>query len=183
MSEEKKKMSYYHDGEEKTAGEVRKETEDLIPYTPRDTPSDFNRLMNRIQRDFDDFWGISTKFGRDMSTKAMAAIPFAWVPSVDLEDRGNEYALTVDLPGFKKEDVQVEVTDDFVTVNANHRDAEDEKNKNYIRRERAAHTFCRKIQLPETVRSNETNAKLNDGILAITLPKKTPKESKKLEIT
>jgi HSP20 family protein len=86
------------------------------------------------------------------------------------------------LPGFKKEDVDVEVADDSVTVHAKKTQAEEEKKKNYLRRERAAQTYYRRIQLPEMVRSDEAKASLNNGILEVTLPKKEPKETKKLTI-
>ncbi len=185
MSEDKKKMNYYYGGKEKTAEEVKKGSrEEIMPYTSRDMEHDFNRLMNRFQRDFEDFWGISTRFGRDMTSKARASmVPFTGMPSVDIEDQGKAYHLTVDLPGFKKEEVQVELTDDSVAINAKHMQVEEEKTKNYVRHERAAQTYYRKIQLPESIRSDDANANLNNGILEITLPKKTPKETKKLTIT
>jgi HSP20 family protein len=184
LSEEKKKMNYYYGGKEKSAQEVKKGSEEVIPYASRDMMSDFDRLLNRFQRDFEDFWGQSSRFGRDMSSRARASMaPFTGLPSVDIEDQGKDYRLTVDLPGFKKEDVQVEVTDDSVTISAKRSHAEDEQRKNYVRHERAAQTYYRKIQLPETVRSDEANAALKDGLLEVTLPKKAPKETKKLTIT
>jgi HSP20 family protein len=184
LSEEKKKMNYYYGGKEKSAEEVKKGgSEEVIPYASRDM-SDFDKLFNRFQRDFEDFWGISSRFGKDMSSRARASMaPFTGMPSVDIEDQGKNYRLTVDLPGFKKEDVQVEVTDDAVTINAKRSQAEDEQRKNYVRHERAAQTYFRKIQLPEMVRSDEANAALKDGLLEVTLPKKAPKETKKLIIT
>jgi HSP20 family protein len=177
-------MYYYYGGKEKTAKQTKKDSEEIIPYTAREIQHDFNRLMARFQRDFEDFWDTSSSFGREVTSKARASmVPFTGMPSVDIEDEGKEYRLTVDLPGFKKEDVQVEVADDMVTINAKSSHAENEKKKNYVRRERSSQTYYRKIQLPEAVRSDDANAKLNDGILEITLPKKTPKETKKLNIS
>jgi HSP20 family protein len=141
--------------------------------------------MDRFQRDFEDFWGESSRVGGDMTRKARRSIaPFtgASMPSVDIEDQGKNYRLTVDLPGFKKEDVQVELEEDSVTINARRSTTENEQNKNYIRRERSEQTFYRKFHLPEPVRSDQSNAKLNNGILDIMLPKKEPKETKKLNV-
>ena len=188
MSEEqeKKKMNYYYGGKEKSAKEVKKANQDEIAsYTAVDLQQDFNRLMNRFQRDFEYFWDTSWRIGRDMSHKARTITPFtgATLPSVDMEDQGKNYRLTVDLPGFKKEDVQVELEEDSVTINAKRSQVEEEKGKNYVRHERSAQTYYRQIQLPETIRSDQANAKLNNGILEITLPKKEPKETKKLAIT
>ena len=104
------------------------------------------------------------------------------MPSVDLEDRGKDFCLTVDLPGFSKENVEIEVSDDSVVIHAKKAVEEEEKRKNYVRRERAAQTFYRRVPLPEMVRSDDAKANLKNGTLEIMLPKKTPKESKKLAI-
>ncbi len=104
------------------------------------------------------------------------------MPSVDVEDRGKDFRLTVDLPGFDKENVDVEVTEDTVTVQAKQTQASEQKQKNYVRHERAYQTYYRKIPLPETIISDQAKANLDNGILEITLPKKAPKETKKLQI-
>ena len=88
----------------------------------------------------------------------------------------------MDLPGFSKDDVEIEVTDDAVAISAEKTQTEEEKKKNYVRRERSAQTFYRRVQLPEEVKCDEAKASLNDGVLEITLPKKEPKETKKLKI-
>jgi HSP20 family protein len=67
-------------------------------------------------------------------------------------------------------------------VYAKRSEAEEEKKKNYVRRERVAQTFYRRIQLPEKVKSDDAKASLNNGILEIILPKNEPKETKKLTI-
>ncbi|HSV49026.1 MAG TPA: Hsp20/alpha crystallin family protein, partial [Candidatus Acidoferrales bacterium] len=181
---DKKKMNYYYGGKEKSAEEVKKGgREEIIPYTPWDIERDFNRLMDRFQRDFEDFWGESSRLGRDVTRRTRRSIaPFATMPSVDIEDQGKNYRLMVDLPGFKKEDVQVELEEDSVTINAKRSASEEEKNKNYVRHERSSQTYYRKINLPELIRSDQANAKLNNGILDISLPKKEPKETKKLTV-
>jgi HSP20 family protein len=67
-------------------------------------------------------------------------------------------------------------------VYAKRSEAEEEKKKNYVRRERVAQTFYRRIQLHEKVKSDDAKASLNNGILEIILPKNEPKETKKLTI-
>lgn len=175
-------MTYYYGGKEKTAREIKKPHEEITLYTARDLERDFNRLMNRFERAFEDFWGTSTKLGRELSEARESMFTFMNMPTLDLEDQGKSYRLTVDLPGFKKEDVQVELTDDSVIVNAKQSKLQEEQRKNYIRRERSAQAFYRKIQLPEPIRPDDATGALNDGILEVTLPKMQPKETKKLEI-
>lgn len=182
MSEDKKKMYYYYGGKEKKAGEIKKAEEpfgeEMIPYFSKDFQRDFNRMMDRFQREFESFWGQPPRLHYERFMRPFKTM----MPSVDVEDRGKDFRLTVDLPGFSKENVDVEVTDDTVTVQAKQSLSEEEKKKNYVRRERSAQTYYRRIQLPETVRSDEAKANLNNGILEIVLPKKAPKESKKLKI-
>lgn len=108
---------------------------------------------------------------------------FPMMPSADIEDRGRDFCVTAELPGFNKEDVSIDVSDDSVVVQARKTMSEEEKNKNYIRRERATQTYYRRIDLPEKVNSAEAKANLNNGVLEITLPKKEPKETKKLTIS
>jgi len=105
------------------------------------------------------------------------------MPKVDVEDRGKDYKVIADLPGYSKEDVNIEIGEDMVKIEANKTRSEEEKNKNYVRQERMAQTFYRRIALPEKIKSDDAKASLKDGILEIILPKKEPKETKKLQIT
>jgi HSP20 family protein len=176
--EKKKKYYYYYGGKEKKASEIKKSGQEIAPYSVQ---QDFDKMMKQFQRAFDEFWETPpSKWGGNIRRHAF---PEAVVPSVDLEDRGKDYRLTVDLPGFSKEDVEVDVTDDAVTIQAKKTLSEEEKKKNYVRKERASQTFYRMVQLPETVRSDDAKASLNNGILEVVMPKKEPKKSKKLAVT
>ena len=105
------------------------------------------------------------------------------MPSVDVEDRGKDFRVAVDLPGFSKEDVNIEVGETSIMIHAKKSEEEEEKQKNYVRRERMARTFYRRLELPEKIKADDSKASLNNGILEIVLPKKEPKETKKLTIT
>jgi HSP20 family protein len=183
LSEEKKKMYYYYRGKEKKAGEVKKGAEEgIVPYSFQ---RDFDKMMERFRRDFDDFWQGPPRMRHWIQWKhGFPMMPFGetMLPSVDLEDRGKDFRLTVDLPGFSKENVEIEVADDSVMIHAKKTLAEEEKKRNYVRRERAAQTYYRRIELPEKVRSDDAKANLNNGILEVVLPKKEPKETKKLTV-
>lgn len=177
-------MNYYYGGKEKKAEEIKKPEgpaeEEMIPYFSKDLQHDFNRMMDRFQREFESFWGQPP---RRHYERLMRHLPYgANMPTMDLEDRGKDFRLTVDLPGFSKENVDVEVTEDAVTVQAKQSMSAEDKQKNYVRHERAAQTFYRRIQLPEAVLSEEAKANLNNGMLEIVLPKKAPKQTKKLQI-
>ncbi|HLN45532.1 MAG TPA: Hsp20/alpha crystallin family protein [Candidatus Sulfotelmatobacter sp.] len=184
MSEEKKKKMYYG-GKEKTAIETRKKAEEeMMPYPFRDMQRDFDRMMERFEHQFDDFWSLSRQIPGRRWRRQFAMMPFrGTMPSVDLEDLGKDFRLMVDMPGFNKEDVNIEVTDDSVTIQANKSEAKEENKKNYVHRERIAQSFYRRIPLPESIRSDDAKANLDKGTLEITLPKKEPKQTKKLKVT
>ncbi len=175
-------MNYYYAGKEKKAEEIKKAPEEpsdeMIPYFSKDFQRDFNRMMDRFQREFEGFWGQPPKVHYERFMRPFKTM----MPSVDVEDRGKDFRLTVDLPGFSKENVDVEVVEDAVTIQAKQTKAVEETQKNFIRHERAAQTYYRRVPLPEAVLSDEAKANLNNGILEIVLPKKAPKETKKLQI-
>jgi HSP20 family protein len=181
LSEDKKKMYYYYGGKEKKAAEVKKGAE-LAPYSVQ---RDFDKMIERFEREFEDFWQGPPRMRRWMQLRhEFPIMPFGetMLPSVDLEDRGKDYSLTVDLPGFNKENIEIEVADDSVIIHTKKTAAEEEKKRNYVRRERATQTYYRRIQLPEKVRSEDAKASLNNGILKVVLSKKEPKETKKLTV-
>lgn len=187
MSEEKKKRYYYYADKEKRAVEVRKEPKgEMVPYSFRVMQREFDRMMERIQREFEDFWEVPSRWSHGMRWRhrvPMVSSRDAMMPSTDLEDRGKDFHLTVDLPGFTKDELEIEVSDDSVTIHARRTQTEEEKKSNYLRRERASQAYYRRMRLPENIRSDDAKASLNNGILEITLPKKEPKETKKLTIT
>lgn len=180
MSEEKKKM-YYYGGKEKKAGEIQKKSNEETPPYP--AQREFDRMMERFEREFEDFWDMPPRLRAWMQTRPSLLMPRGTaMPNVDLEDKGKDFHITADLPGFNKQDVNIEVNEDSVTIQAKKTQSEEEKNKNYIRRERAAQIYYRRILLPEKVASDNAKANLNNGTLEIVLPKKEPKETKKLTV-
>lgn len=104
------------------------------------------------------------------------------VPAVDLQDRGKDYRLTAELPGFKKEDVDIQVTDDSMEIRASVGWKYDEKTEDYICAERRCDSFYRMVALPEKIKPDDIQADLKDGVLEVTLPKKEPKEKKKIRL-
>jgi len=107
------------------------------------------------------------------------------VPSVDIEDQGKAFVLTIDLPGFRKADVTLEVTKDCVVIQACKQDSKEvkDKNRNYIRKERVSQGYYRRVSLPQEIDSDQAQASLMDGVLQITLPKKERFEKKRIVIT
>ena len=99
----------------------------------------------------------------------------------DIKDMDQEYEVTMNMPGVKKEDVKAELKDGYLTVKASVNSGNDEKDKEgkYIRRERYSGSCSRSFYVGEDVTQEEIKAKFEDGTLKLTIPKK---EEKKPEV-
>lgn len=92
----------------------------------------------------------------------------------DIRELDGSYELDVDLPGFKKENIKLQVENGYLTIQAAKGLDKDETDKkgNYIRRERYAGQCSRSFYIGEEITGDEIKAKFEDGILRISLPKK-----------
>ena len=96
----------------------------------------------------------------------------------DVRETDNTYELDVDLPGFKKDEVQLDLKDGYLTISAAKgldKDKEDKKGK-YIRQERYAGACSRSFFVGEEIEPRDVSAKFEDGILRVSLPKRVKKE-------
>ena len=96
----------------------------------------------------------------------------------DVRETDNTYELDIDLPGFKKDEVQLDLKDGYLTISAAKgfdKDQEDKKGK-YIRQERYAGACSRNFFVGEGIEPRDVSAKFEDGILRVSLPKQVKKE-------
>ena len=96
----------------------------------------------------------------------------------DVRETDNTYELDVDLPGFKKDEVQLDLKDGYLTISAAKgldKDQKDKKGK-YIRQERYAGACSRSFFVGEGIEPRDVSAKFEDGILRVSLPKQVKKE-------
>ena len=104
--------------------------------------------------------------------------------NVDVRDEGDHYTLEADMPGVKREDVNVDVNDGVLTISAVwNSEKRDEKKHGYVINERRSGRACRSFTL-ENVREDEISAAYNDGVLTLTMPKitETEKSPRRIEI-
>ncbi len=101
----------------------------------------------------------------------------------DVSDTGEAYKLECELPGFKKEDIQINIENDCLTISAERRSNEEDKKTNFIKRERVYGSFTRSFDV-SGVDVDAIEASYNDGVLTVTLPKRAEllPVSRKLEI-
>lgn len=148
----------------------------IEPYKPADVWMEFDRVFERFRRDFESIlWPQERGFPSmgELETK---------IPSVDLEDKGDKFIMTAEVPGFKKDEVEISICGDLVEISGSKDTKKDEKTKAYVKQERSSESFYRAMTLPEEVKFEEVSADLKDGLLEITLPKKNPKPRKKINI-
>ncbi|HEX2913447.1 MAG TPA: Hsp20/alpha crystallin family protein [Chloroflexia bacterium] len=115
--------------------------------------------------------------------ESLLPVRTATAPAVDLKETEKGYELHASMPGYKPEDIQIEINQDLVTLRGELKPEEhEEKKDNYIYRERRTGSFYRQIRLPAPVDMNTTEAELKDGVLSIVMPKLTPTEVKRVEV-
>ena len=102
----------------------------------------------------------------------------------DIRDTGSAYELEADLPGFKKDELSLELKDGYLVITAAKgldKDEKEKKSGKYIRRERYAGSMTRSFYVGEDIKQEDIHAKYEDGVLKLTIPKeekKVPKEEK-----
>ena len=116
----------------------------------------------------DNFWGKKNPLYGKHAQNMM---------KTDIREKDDSYELDVDLPGFKKDEIKVQLKDGYLTLSTAKGLDKDEQDKkgNYIRRERYAGTMSRSFFVGEDITQEDIHAKYEDGILRLSVPKKAPK--------
>ena len=107
------------------------------------------------------------------------------LPAVNIKEREEGFELALSVPGFVKEDFNIEIDNEVLTISADVENETTENNENYTRREFSFSSFKRAFNLPETVDEDKINASYESGILKITLSKKEealPKPKRLIQI-
>jgi HSP20 family protein len=120
-------------------------------------------MTNELDRVFDEPWSM---FKFPVPTIGGAA----WAPKVDVIAKDNKLVTRVDLPGMKKEDVNVEVADGMLTLSGERKKEFKEEKDDYFREEREYGSFCRTVPLPKGVKSEDVKASFINGVLEVTVP-------------
>jgi HSP20 family protein len=106
-------------------------------------------------------------------------------PAVNIRENEKDFELEIAVPGQKKEDFNIEVDENVLTISLENKNQGEVKDDNFTRREFSYSSFKRAFTLPETVNEEKINASYTDGILRFTLPKKEealPKPKRMIEI-
>ena len=120
---------------------------------------------------------FSRFFGNDLISKDYAG----YVPSVNITENENSYSIEACAPGFEKKDFNVQVEDGVLTISGEHRHEGSTEHKQFVRREFNYGSFTRSFNLVDLVDEDKIDAKYENGILKIELPKNEKTKAKNLK--
>jgi len=105
--------------------------------------------------------------------------PKATMPSVNVKETDDEFQIEVAAPGMKKEDFSIDLDNNVLSISSEHKEEEKDEDEGYTRKEFSYQSFCRTFNIPEgLVDQEKIDAKYNDGILNIRLPKQEESKEK-----
>jgi HSP20 family protein len=135
------------------------------------------RFADEMDRMFDDV-GLGRRW-----TSPWREAADLWAPDVEVFQKNNELTIKADLPGLKRDEVTVDLTDDAVTIHGERKREHEEEREGFYRTERSYGSFYRVIPLPEGAITEQAKANFRDGVLEITMPAPPAAKGRRLEIT
>lgn len=149
-------------------------------------PKQGGNAMNLVVRDpfWKEFSTLSGRLNRLLDTPREDNNDFlgSWSPVVDIFDKGGEVVIHAELPGIKKEDIEVRVENNVLTLRGKKERMEEVKEEGYFRAERTYGSFSRSFSLPSTVEVGKIAADYKDGILTLRLPKAEEAKPRQIEV-
>ena len=169
------------DSEKKETVESPTSGERAIVQRPAKGPElvqGFDTIFDEFRRSFDDlmapFLPMRTFFPRTIGTYPIRA------PLVDVIDDGNQYLINTELPGFDKEEVDIQLNKDFMVLKAEKKSEKEEKSENYLHREGSYSSCQRTVNFPEEVDPSKVEGTMDNGVLKLKIPKKEPKPDERM---
>lgn len=136
-----------------------------------DSLQTFEQRMNRL---FDDFFGRSL-----MSPSLLGESWSAFRPRLDIVERDEEIEISAELPGLDREDIDVSLSEDVLSISGEKRVEREEEKGSVYRMERSYGSFRRQVALPCEIEAGQVEANFKNGVLTITLPKVCTEEARK----
>ena len=134
---------------------------------------DIAGVQDEINRAFDDLWRQSRQTDPRGGT---------WWPSVDLMENETEFKVVAELPGMKRDDIKLSITENLLTVRGEKKVHTEEKNETWHQVERSYGSFERAFQLSWPGDAGRVKAHFEDGVLAVTLPKSEASRPREISI-
>jgi HSP20 family protein len=151
----------------------------IIPWRPKDSWWDPFRDLETIQSQMNKLFDSSLVKWTDRDTGLLEG---AWSPAVDIYDSKDAVMVRADMPGMKKEEIDISVHGDALTLKGEKKHEEEKKDKGFVRTERFYGSFNRAIRLPAEVDAEKVEANYKNGVLELRLPKKEEAKPKQIKI-
>ncbi len=164
------KSSYYQPIVQKNRNQITNKDilKQINPNIAINPFKEFQRMQEEMNRVFGNF---NAEFQNDPDFEKFFQ-GFSVSPAMDMRDAGDKYIITVEIPGSKKSSIKVDVKNHILKVVAKIEKTSDNKNPNYIQKERYVGNFEREITLPNDADVNSLKTKYDNGLLTITILKK-----------
>lgn len=143
----------------------------IVRYDPFRELRNLNNEMNRL---------FSLSMPRGFEDEGVTR--GAWNPSVDIYENKDQLILEAELPGMKREDFELTIENNVITLRGERKFEKKEETDNYHRVERSYGAFTRSFTLPQTVSAETATADFKNGVLRVTLPKKEEVKARRIEI-
>lgn len=139
----------------------------VIPYSSK---KNFYPMMSLFDKFVDDFFQ-----GEEVQDKQRTM-------AIDILEEDDKFVIEANLPGFKKKDVKININNNELVIEAQKDEKKEEKKGSYCRCERYQGSYRRVLSLNDEVDKNKIEAKFEDGVLVLNIPKKEPAPSKEIKI-
>ncbi len=161
------------------------DTETMPVYRESSPFTTMRRLAEEMDRTFNE-WGfgrglLTPFFGRDPLAKRMEEFgKDLYLPDIEVVEKDGTMTVRTDLPGIRKEDVTIEITNNSLVIKGERHREEKEEHEGYYRSERSYGKFYRSIPFRDGIEADDAQASFKDGVLEVTL--KTKKNGRTIEI-
>lgn len=136
--------------------------------------------LSRMQRDFDH---IFSNFFPTLGTDPDSNEPISWQPRMDVVETTEAYELAADVPGVGKEDIQINLHEGVLTISGQRNSRVVTESETVIREERQAGRFYRSFSLPNKIDSTKIEARFENGVLFVRVPKLEETKPQKIKIS
>lgn len=130
----------------------------------------FQRLSSEMDRLFDELGVGPGWFGPMWRTPTGVSRQSMWAPAIDVIEKDGQIKVRADLPGMKREEVQVQLTDEGLTIEGERKRETEETREGVYRSERSYGSFCRVVPLPDGIDASKAKATFKDGVLEVSVP-------------
>lgn len=155
-------------------------TQSSLSHPVMQLHDEFNRLFDNVFKQF----GMSPLLSSSHHTSSLLGNSDFW-PSLNISSDGKTYLVTLDVPGMKQADMEIEVRGGILAIKGQKQEEVEDKERYFYRVERSYGVFQRTLDLPEDANADDINATMQDGVLSLTIPRNETKDKqvKRIAIT